>query len=172
MELTEKQKIEYLLRSYSAVDGLWFMKVEEKYGFDAALQLDKEVWEILPKIQARQLKQALGLGDGLAALLQSLENRLEIDSFDFEIERSPDSNQFQIIISKCPWFNLMVKSGRQNLAGKVGDVICNADYTVWASEFGKDIKFKLKSQLCKGSDSCILEFRFLNKQPSENHDSK
>ena len=48
----------YLLRSCAAVNGLWFMKVEEKYGFDAALDLDAAVWAVMPKIQARQLKTA------------------------------------------------------------------------------------------------------------------
>jgi len=35
-ELDSQQIIEYFHRCYKAVDGLWFMKVEEKIGFAAA----------------------------------------------------------------------------------------------------------------------------------------
>ncbi len=49
--LTDQQAAEYFHRSFTAVDGLWFMKVEEKHGFDAALEIDNEVWKVLPKIQ-------------------------------------------------------------------------------------------------------------------------
>jgi hypothetical protein len=41
--LTDQQICDYSHRSYKAVDGLWFMKAEEKYGFNAALDIDKEV---------------------------------------------------------------------------------------------------------------------------------
>ena len=51
VKLSSKQVADYFNRSYKAVDGLWFLKVEEKYGFDTALELDNEVWKILPKIQ-------------------------------------------------------------------------------------------------------------------------
>ena len=59
MKLTDKETAEYLYRCYTAVDGLWFVKVEEKYGFDSALDIDKEVWKIMPKIQSRFLKNSL-----------------------------------------------------------------------------------------------------------------
>ena len=59
-KLSSQQVAEYFSRSYRAVDGLWFMKVEEKLGFDAALELDNEVWKVMPKIQARMIKQFLG----------------------------------------------------------------------------------------------------------------
>ena len=45
----DKQTVEYLRRSYSAVDGLWFMKVEEKRGFEEALdshQLESQIFII------------------------------------------------------------------------------------------------------------------------------
>jgi hypothetical protein len=48
MDLDEKQISELWHRSYTAVDGLWFMKVEERYGFEAALDLDDEVWKGQP----------------------------------------------------------------------------------------------------------------------------
>ena len=52
--LTDQQATEYFHRSFTAVDGLWFMKVEEKHGFDATLEIDNEVWKALARIQVSE----------------------------------------------------------------------------------------------------------------------
>ena len=155
--LMDEQIAEYFHRSYKAVDGLWFMKVEEKYGFDTALQIDKEIWKVMPKIQARMIKSMLKIDEGAIALLKSLKAKLALEGFKFKVEQS--ENGFRIQISDCPWHNLMVKSGRKKLSGKVGTTICNVEYSVWASEFGENLQFTLGTQKCKGSESCILDFK-------------
>jgi hypothetical protein len=152
--LTDKQIFEYFHRSFKAADGLWFMKVEEKYGFEAALEADKEVWEVMPKIQARMIKSMLGKGE--AALLESLKAKLSLEGFRFEVEQKP--NGFQIRIADCPWHNLMVKSRREKYSERVGTAICNIEYSVWASEFDENVRFTLLAQKCKGSKHCILDF--------------
>jgi hypothetical protein len=80
-DLTQEQKTEYFRRSYTAVDGLWFMKVEESLGFDEALRLDEAVWKVLPKIQARALKGMMHLEGGLEGLAQALSARLALEGF-------------------------------------------------------------------------------------------
>ena len=75
-DLTDEQKAEYFRRSYTAVDGLWFMMVEEKYGFEAALKLDEAVWKVLPKIQARTIKAMMKLPSGLEGLQEAVAARL------------------------------------------------------------------------------------------------
>ena len=154
--LTDKQIIEYFHRSYKTADGLWFMKAEEKYGFNAALEMDKEVWKVMPKIQARMIKKMLGKGDGDAALLESLNAKLSLEGFKFKVEKREDG--FRIQISDCPWHNLMVKSGREKLSEQVGTAICNVEYAVWASEFDVNVRFALLAQKCKGAECCTLEF--------------
>jgi hypothetical protein len=68
------------------------------------------------------------------------------------------SGGFKITISDCPWHNKMLKSGREELSGRVGSLICNTEYSVWASEFGDSIKFQLKEQICEGAPCCVLHF--------------
>jgi hypothetical protein len=155
-ELDSQQVAEYFRRSYKAVDGLWFMKVEEKDGFDAALELDNEIWKVMPKIQARMIKSFLGLENGPASLLESLVTKLELEGFKFRAEKT--ANGFRITITNCPWHNLMIKSGREHLAKNVGKTICSTEYQVWASEIAKTVTFKLKSQKCGESEQCILDF--------------
>lgn len=157
IELSAKQIAEYFYRSYTAVDGLWFMKVEEKCGFDATLDIDNEVWKVFPKIQARLLKSMGKLGNGIDALFECLITKLTLERFKFKAEKT--GNSFKITIEECPWHNLMVKSGREKLSEKVGTLVCNTEYSVWASEFGDNIRFELKDQICQGSGSCILLFK-------------
>jgi len=136
------------------------MKIEERYGFDTALEIDNEVWKVIPKIQARMLKSMSGTDSGINALLEAFETKLTLEDFTFEIEKSDDNNGFKIYISKCPWYDLMVKSGREHLAEKVGSVICTTEYSVWASEFGDTIRFEMEGKLCGGKKRCVLNFEF------------
>ncbi|MBN1235854.1 MAG: L-2-amino-thiazoline-4-carboxylic acid hydrolase [Methanotrichaceae archaeon] len=168
-ELTDEQKTEYFRRSYTAVDGLWFMKVEEKHGFEEALRLDEAVWKVLPKIQARTLKGMMNLPGGLEGLQQALSVRLALEGFDYEMK--PQDNGFAVIIKRCPWHDIMKKSGRGNLSERVSDLICRVENSMWASEFsgaeekgeacegeGREIGFEREARICRGEDRCMLKF--------------
>jgi hypothetical protein len=60
-----KEKIpEYIfmqLRNLWAVDGLYFLGIEDLYGTEVATQIDANVWAIMGKIEARKLKEFFGL---------------------------------------------------------------------------------------------------------------
>jgi hypothetical protein len=159
MELTNQQIIEYLQRSYTALDGLWFMKVEERCGFDAALAIDQEVWKVLPKIQARKLKTLTGSQCGLDALQRCFTIKLRLDGFEFAAEPLSDGLGFRIVTLRCPWHEKMIASRREHLSAKVGDCICPTEYGAWAAEFGPGISFHLEEQICRGAARCVLCFR-------------
>jgi len=154
-ELTDEQIAEYFRRSYTAADGLWFMKVEDKFGFDAALEVDDQVWGVLPKIQARTLKTMMDLDNGMDGLYRSVTVRLGLEGFEFEAVRNGQG--FIIFIRRCPWHDIMVKSGRAHLSEKVSSRICREENKVWATEFG-GISFELEAQICKGREGCTLLF--------------
>jgi hypothetical protein len=154
--LNDEEKIRYLKRSYSTVDGLWFMKVEDSFNFEKALEIDNEVWKVVPKVQARFLKTALGVDKGLEALEQCFTEKLRLDGIEFDVERN--QNVLTIVISRCHWHDLMVKSDRENLSSRVGETICNTEYSVWAQEFGEIISFKTLSRICGGGGECVLQF--------------
>lgn len=159
-ELNDKQVAEFYRRSYTTADGLWFMKVEDRFGFDVALDVDNEVWKVLPKIQARMLKSMMNKDKGIEALFECLVTKLTLDGFRFTAEHATDNRGFRLIIEKCPWHDLMVKSGRENLSVQVGTVVCNSEYSVWAAEFDDKILFKLQDQLCKKAETCVLQFYY------------
>ena len=163
-QFSDRGKAEYYHRCYQAADGLWFVKTEEEFDFDTALDLDKKVWEVMPKIQARFFKKKLSVDKGLDALCKCFSKKLELDGFKFEVERSiPEDGMGGNIgfkISKCPWHDILVKSKRSHLSDKIGGIICGTEYNVWALEFGPDIKFSFKkNRICRKDSSCILSFR-------------
>jgi len=100
--LNEGQIAEFWHNSYAKVDGLWCMKVEEKYGFHEALNIDNEVWKVLPKIQARMLKSMAGVSNGIEALFECLTTKLNLEGFHFKAAKSSDVTAFKIVRRKCP----------------------------------------------------------------------
>ena len=156
-----EQKIinEYLKRSYFALDGLWFMMIEEEFSFSKALELDEKVWRVLPKIQARKVKELLGMeGTGLADFLRAIKVKLEAEEYDYE-EMKPGVNHARIIIRKCPWYAILKKVNREHLEPKIADAICSLEFRVWLREFGEHLSFSMESRQCKDGFVCFLDFR-------------
>jgi len=156
--LTQEQKIEFFRRSYTTVDGLWFMKLEENDGFETALDIDEQVWRIMPKIQARMLKNMSGLNQGLDALAECLSTKLSIEEYVFDVEKNKDNRGFSIFIRQCPWYKMMEKAGRESFGPQIGPRICSAEYSVWAREFGENIRFIMINNLCSSAETCTLRF--------------
>jgi len=65
-------------KNWLAHDGLWFRAVEEKFGMETALELDKRAWEKFTVIEAKRIMKRLDLSPegGIPALIQALKFRL------------------------------------------------------------------------------------------------
>lgn len=65
-------------KNWLAMDGLWFQAVEKRYGMDAAIVCDLEVWRYFSKIEATRIKQFLCLEDepGIDGLEKALKLRM------------------------------------------------------------------------------------------------
>ena len=156
-----EQKIisEYFKRSYFALDGLWFVMIEEQFSFDKALEIDENVWRILPKIQARKVKELLDLeGIGLADFLRAIKVKLEAEEYDYETKER-GTEHAQIVIRECPWYAILKKANREHLARWIADAICSLEFRVWLREFGEQLDFGIESRLCTGDPVCLLNFR-------------
>lgn len=184
--LNSRQVKEYLQNSYVKVDGLWFLKTEEQFGFEKALDIDLEVWKVMPKIQARYFKsvpEIQEIADDFEMFFECLKVKMKLDNFKIKAVRSKqnirnkinyskndskksatrgpafkENNIITVTVNNCPWHNLMIKSGRENLFEKIGTLICRNEYSIFASEFNKNIKFKLGEKICKGSACCKFVF--------------
>ena len=147
--------IEYLRRSYTATDGLWFMIVEQAHDFEHALALDEQVWQIMPKLQARKAREVLDIsGNSLDDLIACFTLKLQADGHQFEIEQAND--QVQFIITNCKWCELLRKSGREHLEQRISSVIWPAELRGWCSEFGDEFEFEYIAEVCLGEEYRIL----------------
>lgn len=77
-----KDELVELLRdaavNWLAHDGLWFRAVEDRFGLEAAMELDGKAWEKFTVLEAKRIMKRLGLaeGGGIPALVQALKFRL------------------------------------------------------------------------------------------------
>ncbi len=74
-------------KSWLAMDGLWFLAVEERFGLATAIELDRAVWERFSPIEARRIvaRRGIARGGGLPALAEALRFRLYARINDQEI---------------------------------------------------------------------------------------
>ena len=77
-----KEELIRLLRDASknwlAHDGLWFRAVEDNFGTETAIELDKKAWEAFTVIEAKRIMKRLDIkpGGGMPALIQALKFRM------------------------------------------------------------------------------------------------
>jgi hypothetical protein len=89
-------------KNWVAMDGLWFQAVEQAYGMDAALAIDRMVWEQFAVIEAQRIKERLALPEkgGLDALEIALNNRLVSRLNELEILR-PEEKTLIVTLKTC-----------------------------------------------------------------------
>ena len=59
-ELLKLMKLQ--AKNWLALDGLWFQSVERKFGMEEAIFHDGEAWKRYTVIEAKRIKDFLGLG--------------------------------------------------------------------------------------------------------------
>ncbi len=149
---------EYFKRCFFAVDGVWFVVIEKEFDLKKALEIDRKVWEILPKIQARKIRELLRLKKNTTEnLRQALEFKFQAEDYEYIVNAATDTN-LEIIITSCPWLKIMEESGRKDLASQIGKAICPVEYSIWAREFNKKFQNEMKNRLCSDQNHCILHF--------------
>jgi len=158
MPAGEALLVKYLRRAYHAVDGLWFLKVEEATDFEQALEVDRQVWEILAKIQAREARRLLGVeGNSPEELRRCLNLKFGADGHDFEVDL--DAEGLRVLIRDCPWRELLAKSKREHLGQRIAETICMTEGRVWCQEFGGAYEFEISELGCAGGEQCEMRFR-------------
>ena len=69
--------IEIYSKNWLALDGVWFQSVENKLGMDEAMYHDAQAWSRFTVIEARRIKEFLGLSEnaGIEGLAEALKLR-------------------------------------------------------------------------------------------------
>ncbi|MFO8050075.1 MAG: DUF6125 family protein [Thermoplasmatota archaeon] len=98
------------LRNMWAVDGLYYLGIEERFGTDAATEIDAFVWKIMGKIEARKIKKLFELGDDLDSMIKGLKfSGWAMDLEDKEWEEVQDGMLLRNI--KCRIQETRIKDG-------------------------------------------------------------
>jgi hypothetical protein len=154
----QKLIADYLRKCFVSVDGLWFMKVEQGSDFEKALELDIEVWKVLPKIEARTIQELLCLGNGMDALRQALEFKLSAEDSRFEL--SPlGQDGFTLEVRDCSWVAYIKKANREQFLERISESICSLEFGNFALEFGSDISVEHDRSSCRSKGGCRFHFQ-------------
>jgi len=107
-EMLKKTRKETLLnlffmnvRNIWRVDGLYFQGIEEKFGTEAAAQIDTNCWKVLGKLEARELKNLLQIDkNDIPAFMHALRNTSwSLYQEEKQTEASPSKGIYRVV--KC-----------------------------------------------------------------------
>jgi len=89
------------IRNLWRVDGLYFLGIEEKFGTEAATQIDTNCWKLLGKLEARELKNLLKIEkNDIPALMHALRNTSwSLYQEEKQVETSPSKGVYRV--TKC-----------------------------------------------------------------------
>lgn len=126
-------------KNWLAHDGLWFQVVEQKFGIDAAIELDRKAWERFTVIEAQRIMKRHNVpeGSGLEGLKKALNfrlySRLNIQEVVEETE-----NRFVFRMNDC-----RVQSARKRRG--LPDFPCKPVGIVEYSEFARTIDPRIRT---------------------------
>ena len=102
-----------LLYDLRAVDGYWFYAAEERFGREAAEEMDEEVWDRLGASEARKVVRQYNLsGGGPALVLAAMARCPSFRSF-VEYEGKLESDGRAVLrVSRCLTQEARVRQGR------------------------------------------------------------
>lgn len=93
------------------VDGLYYLFIEEKFGTENATEIDRKVWDIMGKIEARKIKKLFNI-DG--SDIETVLNALKYSGWAIDIEDKEiiiDKKKGIVRNSKCRVQNTRLEKG-------------------------------------------------------------
>ena len=143
-ELSLQEMVEALRAFLITSDGLWFTKVEEKHGFEHALELDIEVWTTFATLASRKILEIFNISSRDAeAIAKTVSVRWRAEGWVFQ-EVSTSEKEAVLRVTKCPWREAMVKAGREKLVPRVCDEVCTKIYEAWATSINPRARVRKK----------------------------
>ncbi len=99
------------LRDMWAVDGLYYLGIEEKFSTEAATEIDRGVWKVMGKIEARRIKKLFEInGDDIESMIKALRYSgwaLDLEDKEIVVEK----NRAIVRNIKCRVQNTRISKG-------------------------------------------------------------
>jgi len=129
------------LRNMWAVDGLYFMGIEEKYGTKIATEIDCFVWQVMGKIEARKIKQFFNI---ISNDLESFMKALQYTGWALDLE----DKEIEIEKDKAILYNVKCRVQNTRIQKNLGEFGCKpvrlGFLKAFAKEFNPNIKVTCK----------------------------
>lgn len=146
--ISTEKLVELCSRSAYTLDGLWFTLVEEKFGLDAALEMDVEVWRRLCLVQARRIQKYFHIDEDNS--IRRLIKVIELDPLlavfkPLAVELT--DNRAVLRFTDCPPQKARIRDGR-------GEFPCKPVGIAFLSSYVEviDPKIKLSCLTCPPDD--------------------
>lgn len=129
-------------KNWLAHDGCWFLALEEKYGMDAAIEMDTESWRKFTVVEAKRVMEFLGLGknSGLEGLKKALGFRLYASLNEDEIIVNEAEKTLEYRVKTC-----RVQSARRRKG--LPDFPCKSVGIVEYGYFAKTIDERFETEV-------------------------
>ncbi|MEW5722617.1 MAG: DUF6125 family protein [Thermodesulfobacteriota bacterium] len=101
---TLAEMVNLWLKTYWTLQNYWMVFTEQKFGFQAAAEMDEMIWEKLAPAQAHRTKKVLNLGrdmQSLATLLKFTAPQWVSAGFEWEFTEVSET-ELAMVIHKCP----------------------------------------------------------------------
>jgi len=162
--LKERDKIKLQEKELTALDGLWFVEVEKRWGYEAANQINLEVWRRCGEILVREMKKILQLkGGDLEEVKVLFGGLMELDGTTFDFE-SPKDQRLMVRVYRCAWYENLKKAGRDTLHDCMA--IDLAILPSWLKAIDPRLTFRFLKAIPKGDGCCEIVIQYEDKPPS------
>jgi hypothetical protein len=151
-----EQMQELRLGALTAIDGLWFMAVERKYGFDIALELDLAVWKDYGRVLLKRIARMMGMTidpenpPDLSTINRLMETVCRIDGTQCEGTVHDDEIVFRVY--RCSWWDNLSRSGRETHVPC--EFVDNTIFRDWLEAIDPGAGFEITHSFPRGDDHC------------------
>jgi hypothetical protein len=129
--------LKILSKNSFTLDGHWFLAIEDRYGLNIAVEIDREVWRKYAVSEARRVKKFLGIKEGnLTDLKKALQLISIAQAPSFEME---NKDKLLVTVKDCKPQSARINSGRNEFPCKQVDL---AHLSVFTMEINNKIKIK------------------------------
>lgn len=136
----DKEQLNKLLRLsgglIAAMDGLWFLAVEEEFGNHEAIRLDIRVWEKYLHVLVKRMRNVLGVTlDGVKSIRKIIETDPLFLMNDYEISE-PSTDTMLLVVKRCSVLEAMERAGRKKY-------ICESTTGLYFKNLAREIDPKI-----------------------------
>jgi len=147
------------LRDMWAVDGLYFLEIEKRYGTNVAAEIDKKVWSVMGKIEARRLKKLFNINNDD---IKTMINALRLSGWWLDLE---DKEMLIINEKKAIIRNLSCRVQKTRIKKNLGEFPCKPVRLAFLKSFTAEFNpgIIVKSNICppdKHPDDLWCEWEF------------